>query len=670
MSNWDSLQLGRGMVAFLRATLGFEQDIMKEAGDRLVIAEAAASDARRRAHRDGYSSHIYPAGSEYALLDAEVQLMTAVLAVLNESVLESAKGFYRLRKAYATLQEIFDAEKKYLNDKTSSRPDNSRPSTAQSISSFPSSNKGSAPTSAAQSRPTSSLIPPGAGPMKPETEDDDLEFVDADEKLEKTAPTETYEGHVDTNRLSAMFSGLKTGRPGISRQASRQSMAPSVAPSENYAEEELNVAHMFSNPVDIFVHSGTNLCFGLLQLVLSLVPPTFSKLLSIVGFRGDRDLGVSMLWRATAYDNINGSMAGLITLGHYNGMVGFCDILTSNAYPKDRCRALLAKMRSRYPDSRLWLLEEARMLASDRNLPAAVKLLSDPKPSALKQVEALRLFEKSLNNMYMHHYEACAEGFIKCVDMNNWSHALYLYIAGSCYVELYRLAKTSSSETERAKAPKYASRATEVLNQVQGKTKKKGLMGRQLPFDAFVVRKINKWTARANDIGAPLVDGVGVCPVEELVYFWNGFVRMGSNDLEYSLRRLEDYSSTSGWETEAEDEKGILHVLSATITARLGLTPEARNIITSHVLNIDPLAFKGTNKDNWIVPVAHYEMAVCCWEEAGGEKGVGKQDNKLTECASWIDKVVKAESFDLDARVGLKVRTAQSTLKKIGVIAG
>jgi len=649
------------MVAFLRATLGFEQDIMKEAGDRLVIAEAAASDARRRAHRDGYSSDIYPVGSEYALLDAEVQLMTAVLAVLNESVLESAKGFYRLRKAYQTLQEIFDAEKKYISNKTGSSQNisSSRPSTAQSLSSYPSSKQGS--------RPNSSLIPPGAAPGQSEADDDDLEFVDADEKLDKATPTDTYEGHVDTNRLSAMFSGLKTGRPGISRQASRQSMTPSVAPSDDHEEDELNMAHLFTNPVDIFVHSGTNLCFGLLQLVLSLVPPTFSKLLSIVGFRGDRDLGISMLWRATAYDNINGSMAGLITLGYYNGMVGFCDILTSNAYPKTRCRTLLAKMRSKYPDSRLWLLEEARMTASDRNLSGAVKLLNDPKPSALKQVEALRYFERSLNLMYMHEYEACAEGFIKCVDMNNWSHALYLYIAGSCYVELYRLAKASSSETERAKSAKYASRATEILNQVQGKTKKKGLMGRQLPFDAFVIRKINKWTARANELGTPFVDGVGVCPVEELIYFWNGFVRMGSNDLECSLRRLEDYSSSPSWNSEADDEKGILHVLSATITARLGLTPEARNIITSQIFTIDPSAFKGTNKDNWIVPVAHYEMAVCCWQEAGGEKGVGKEDHKLKECASWIDKVVKAESFDLDARVGLKVRTAQGTLTKIGV---
>ena len=41
-------------------------------------------------------------------------------------------------------------------------------------------------------------------------------------------------------------------------------------------------------PMDVFIHSGSNLCFGLLLLILSLIPPSLGRLLSIIGFRGGK----------------------------------------------------------------------------------------------------------------------------------------------------------------------------------------------------------------------------------------------------------------------------------------------------------------------------------------------------------------------------------------------
>src|ERR1700753_1662163 len=96
--------------------------------------------------------------------------------------------------------------------------------------------------------------------------------------------------------------------------------------------------------------------------------------------------------------------------------------------------------------SRLWILEEARMLSSEKRLEDAIQLLEETPDSNLKQVRALQAFEKSLSCMSSHQYEMCSEGFQRCVKLNNWSHGLYYFVAGSAYVERYRELKPVDAE--------------------------------------------------------------------------------------------------------------------------------------------------------------------------------------------------------------------------------
>lgn len=152
-----------------------------------------------------------------------------------------------------------------------------------------------------------------------------------------------------------------------------------------------------------------------------MIPPAFSKLLYIVGFRGDRSKGLRLLWKASRYHTLTGAIAALALLAFYNGFVRCSDILPDShgadedieGYPMKRLEALLADMRRRFPRSQLWLLEESRMEAANKKLEVALDLISGSAKSPLKQVEALHVFEKSMNAMYLHRYELCAETFIE-----------------------------------------------------------------------------------------------------------------------------------------------------------------------------------------------------------------------------------------------------------------
>ena len=267
----------------------------------------------------------------------------------------------------------------------------------------------------------------------------------------------------------------------------------------------------------------------------------------------------------------------------------------------------------------------------------------------------------SLSLLYLHRYEECAASFIKTVSMNNWSHAMYYYIAGACYVELYRTVK----EKDPGTADAYASKAEGYLHEVPMHAGKKRFLARQLPFDVFVTRKLAKWEARAKARGCKLVDAIGVSPVIEMTYFWSGFRRMRPEQLQICLDRLSWSEATANprWADEPQDEKAVLGVLRAACQRFLPQVDQAQNTLQSEVFSHDLHQLKACeHADTWPLPTGHYENAVCYWNRAGGEEG---DKALLQKCSDELTKVENWESFELEARIGLKVRTARETLKRV-----
>ncbi|CEF78888.1 hypothetical protein FGSG_03979 [Fusarium graminearum PH-1] len=631
-------QLGLAVTIFMRSVLGFEKAVMTETTTKLDECEAKAWADYKKAQKHGKAragSKLYPPGTEFELVRAETQLMGAVVGVLHESLIDAMKSFLKLRKAFMTLDAIIEAETKIL---------------------------GSMP----QATSEASL---SAKPVTDVTKS--MEKLD----IESASGTQTP-ANVDSSSSS---------NAGTNDDEKVDEGAP-LKEARSKATESDSV--LLENPLDIFVHSGANMCFGMILLMLTLVPPAFTRLLSVVGFRGDRERGVRMLWRSTAYSNVNGAISGLILLSYYNALLGAVDILPSaNDFddgaeivgpPRAKCEKLLASMRSRYPDSRLWLIEEARLYSNERNVAKAVDVLTSGGESKMKQVTALNNFELSLNSMAMQDWVLMRDSFMRCLELNDWSHALYYYMAGIASVELYRDAAAAGAEDE---ARRQKVKAEEYLRKAPGVAGKKRFMARQLPFEVFVQRKIQKWEDRAKSLSVDLADAIGASPAAEMSYMWNTIKRMGPAELEKAVGGMSWDRCTAKPEVvekiKAEiDEMGSWALITASLYRNQKKFVESRELLETHVLKHDRFSFKGPTKDDYVLAAGVYEKGAIAWSECCNppegtpEEIAAYRKEKYDECVKQMDVAKVWEAFVLDTRIGMRVQSGIETLnwfaKKMG----
>lgn len=463
---------------------------------------------------------------------------------MSGSVTEAIKGLYKLRKAFLTLDGIMDIESKHLRSHATSRKSSLASRTGP------------------PSRQSTTALHPG---------------------------TSHENGNFIVEAVRSSSGSIHSGNEPDLADASLQ-------PAQRVESKLLDIDPAsvgITSHTDIFIHSGTRLCYGLLLVVFAMIEnPIFSRILYIVGFKGDRERGTRYLWQAARFDNFCSAIAGVALLGYYNGLVGFCDILPTDpgadddlsGYPRARCRALLTDMLKRYPESKLWKLEEARMYAYDRNLAAAVNVLSENSTSNMQQIAVINMFEMSLTSMYIHDYELCAKSWIHCAELSSWSPTLYAYIAGAAYLEQYR----NLRDTDPTTAKSLKDRSIEYFRKGPPLAGRQKVMSKQLPFDIYIVRKVSKWEERAKLWGVDLVDAVGVSPISEMIYFWGGTKKQDPEQLQKTLSLL-DWNRTNQPEKFQEDldETAIYWVIRACLTRNLGKYNDAKQILQTEILNHD-----------------------------------------------------------------------------------
>ncbi|EGV61470.1 hypothetical protein CANTEDRAFT_124175 [Yamadazyma tenuis ATCC 10573] len=613
--------LALGVMEFIEATLGFEPEVMAKAHQTLSGAESASvENAKYNVRYNLVTSYIYPPGTEFQVTHAESTLLNALLMLLQENngVVESAKALYKLRKAYHTLDAVY----KRIKDSEPIFNRNLSRLRKQSSKVFQNNSSVSSVDLPGLVDEKTSTLPPDFKLMK------DLEAVFQMRKSRVEGTNLDESADLTTSVTDPHYADSYGGASILTESST-----------------ERNDTYLHVSTIDEFIHSGVQLCFGILQVVLSLIPPTIGKVLAIVGFKGERDVGLRLLWRnAITCRNIHGDLALLCLLVFYDGPVQFVDqgfqlpehtnanvsvIIDIGARtsisdseldkilmnPDFYTPQLLDKARTIFPHNALWVLQQGRVLASHGQLKKAIEQMQgftdDPNNKIqMQQAESLLVFDRGTFYCFDHEFDLAARDFLSLIDMSSWCKSAYLLMCGSSYAAKYRMIKMGLVEydTEEEKAEKlkhYAQLAkkyiklapTYIPGHGANATGRKGGIGggnKQLPFDKFVLRKYKQLEEREKQYpDVAFVDLMGTSIIHELMYFWNAYNRMGTKELLMAIKLL-GYSGDEGTPyseagyaviPETEDEAMIRYFLQSLCLRSLGEISTGLSVLDSHVIS-------------------------------------------------------------------------------------
>lgn len=710
--------LARGVIEFLEAVLGFEAAEMKKASATLAKAEELSLKSRQKAQKLNIkSSSLYPPGTVYAVTYTEACLLHALLMLFSESMMEAAKALLKLRKAYHMLVEIFQATKKAEETKSAN------PSRSASQASF-FSGKGNF---------ESVDIP---YKLSPEEQDNPQLLAHAE--------------RVHSMRIKRLTGAHIGNSPAINRLRHDMGLdamkhLPKVPITEfSPLTDDLDMSEA---TIDEFIGSGVNLCYGILQVVLSLIPPAIGAVLSIVGFKGNREDGLRLIWKSTKTRNIHGCIGLLGLMFYYDGPFQFTDAdfdipahgevpvssmsglslhegstvgqsnlslpseikirsrssskvrsgsnSQANSKPVSRSSShhslstaftassrahsksvrvdemdghtllhpgrllidALLQARALFPNSALWLLNEATILSANGRLLEAVELLDsiDVDKIQMRQVKSRLIFDRAITLVHLHEYDRAAADLIALIDISNWSHALYRYFAGCCYLENYRLYELGIRELENPE--KYRKQAEEWIFTAPELLGKRKFKSKYLPLDRFMLRKVEyfKATQKRLNLENPL-DAIATSPAHELTYFYNGYNRMDSNDLKLARTLLTEYHNPATDERDPDQEL-IRKFLVSLTDRRLGHVQEGCDLMDNEILPAffymenDVPKFIKKNEDPWLYPAALYERALFNWKLTGMAG--------LQESREWLTRAQNySGDYELSTRIGMKIKAA------------
>ncbi|XBW37510.1 hypothetical protein QEN19_003093 [Hanseniaspora menglaensis] len=703
------LELASGVIYFLEATLGFEPSKIAKAQEVMTKAENLALKAEKyNVENKVVSSEKYAIGLECKIAYIEACLLNALLMLFTESYMDSIKALYKLKKAHSglsnlnkTIQSLKSSQYKLQKTQKTNKGNNElNLSRELSRDSFETCLESADECHAYEK--TNKL-----DNSKEDTLRDDVANTCFENDINNFIPsdisTELFEKLVMKQRKSTLSSKdehliklmaevyemrdsrLRGSHLGNNQPILRRNLGDHEIKSSLGSQQQefvyLNTNGHTTPTIDEFIESGVSLCYGIIQLILSILPPAVTTVLNAIGFNINKLEGLQLLWDVVHERNIFSglSLGGLVI--YYHGPFKFIDNnfdipildekVKSLIHPGFLLEDQILKATCVFPGSSLWILQEAMVLSSKGELKTALDVINKNSVEGIQmlQIKAQMVFCRALLYCFTFDFEKAAEDFLYLLEINEWSHSFYTYFAGCCYLEAYRLCeildsntmnpalKSVSSHVDILKKNYYKNKAHECLEKAPTYLHKKKFMSNNLPFDNFMLRKLKQFKSIQSVLktaSIDIVDAVATSPIMELIYLYDGFNRMNDTQLDLALNYFLKYENKAS-KLHLNSQENVKSFLTASLLKNMNKFNLAFEIIEEKLLpqiyDRKTGKFIKLKEDPWLYPSIFYELALINWNL-----------NKMSD----LDQTVKylkhslnyLGDYELSSRIGMRSQAA------------
>ncbi|XP_004627781.1 tetratricopeptide repeat protein 39B [Octodon degus] len=376
---------------------------------------------------------------------------------------------------------------------------------------------------------------------------------------------------------------------------------------------------------------GIKFGLGVFNLMLSLVPPRTLKLLNIVGYSGDREVGLALLRESTSEPHINNILSALTLLFYHNYIyVAFGVESVSNSATEHLLFTYLRK----FPKCVILNFFHARL-----------SMLRGHFERALLQLQHCIFIQNEWRQI--HHL--CYWELMWChIFLQNWrqayhcAHLLYLHSRWSkatyAYSEAVILALMPSEFVKSVKED-----VNSLFLSVDSLRIK--ILGTSVPIELFIAEKGQRYATTAGWFTAQ--------PLLEFIYAWSGF-RIMSKRLELISKWLsiiekgQDLLKENPNEEYGTDDLSSLNLMKGLCLKHLG-----KYLKAEHYFNRVIQKEKLLKYDHYLVPYTYYELGILYYLR--GDRARAAQN---------LENIKNYKDYPMEARLQFRAYIALEQIAK------
>lgn len=262
------------------------------------------------------------------------------------------------------------------------------------------------------------------------------------------------------------------------------------------------------------LQSAVSCGYGLFHLAISLVPPKLLKFCHLLGFSGNRDVGIQALNLASQSEDMKAPVARLTLLWYHAVVRPFVALDEgSNEEGLANATAILEESYQEYPSSAVFLFFKGLVSRLKGHIGVALDEFHQAMRFAVEQKEIALICQYEIGwcHMLRLEWEYALPAFFKLKEESKWSQSYYAYLCG---VTIGILGSTTEAQAQFKLVPKFVKKKT--------------------PLELFLIRKAAFYKK------SPPSEADCLLLALELLYVWRAFYTCNVTVLNRILSALEE----------------------------------------------------------------------------------------------------------------------------------